>query len=296
MRKLITYLIICFPLALFGQHIIPYLPIYHGDIEKVIMKSIEYSGFDSLSRTYKKSDEVIWKTEYEFSENNELLRSVSYYKSEIRSESIYEYNTTGRRVFIKEIINDYGNNNLGNYSLKEFIYVSEDRKQLVRYNIWSYHQNNDSMFLITFFKDSKYDSQNNLKSFNQFGINYKGDTIKHGTYELTYDTLNQLIYYDEMAYDSMTIMIKSDTDHMYRPKEISIQEPVLLNRIKYNYNKKGLMYKDKHELNAKEFYLTDKGYSDYYEFDEKNNWIRLYRKWEGQSDYILSFERKIIYK
>lgn len=54
---------------------------------------------------------------------------------------------------------------------------------------------------------------------------------------------------------------------------IPILEPVLLNRIKYQYNKKGLTFKNVHELYAKEFYPDDKGFSDYYQFDEKNNWI-----------------------
>lgn len=296
MRKLVINIFILLPFVIFGQHLVPELPINTGEITKVIVRPIRVTVIDTLPMKYKRNADQSKRTEHIFENNNILSRTLYFNRNNIHREIQFEYDTVGRRVIIKETINGHGTKVTGNYTLREYIYSSDSRDKLVKYNIWYYSNEKDTLELSSFFKDIKFDAQNNLKSFKHYGIKHNGDTTKRGIYELSYNSHNQLIYYDEMAYDSMTIMVQSSTDSLYWPQEVAIEEPVILTRRKYHYNEEGLMYREDIELTSKEYNPYDNGYSDYYEFDEKNNWIKLYRKWDDQPEYVLNFEREIIYK
>ena len=295
-RYIISLLIILIPTISFGQ-LFPSISDFNGKMEKVVEKRYgkEVYLLNRWTGIYLPRCYSGWKYIYHLDTNGRPERRINSFKGKLRADYIYKYDSTEKVIHEREIVNDTVNNHKGDYIEDEYILDSEGKFEKV--NIWSFHSPDSSKKIIAVEKDIQYDSLNNITSYYRHGFDINGKEIKGELYVIFYDSKSRVIKVEEKAIGTKTILVEIE-NNMQTFKDIPISKPELLREWIYQYNTKGLLvfYTIKY---YGELYKSDSnGGKDYklsFKYDNKNNWIKMYKQL-GDSKKRLEAKRRIKYK
>lgn len=295
-RYIISLLIILIPTISFGQ-LFPSISNFNGEIEKVV--EIRYGKkmylFNRWTGIYLPRCSSGWKYVYHLDNNGRLERRINLFKGELRADNIYNYDSTEKVIHEREIVNDTVNDHKGDYIEDEYILDSEGKINKV--NIWSFQSSDCSKKIIVVEKDIQYDSLNNITSYYRHGYDINGKEIIGQLYVMHYDSLSRVIAVEEKAINQNTIIVKSD-NHTQSFKTVPISEPELLKKWIYKYNSKGQLVSYTIKYFGEVYKSSPDGVEDYklsFKYDNKNNWIKMYKQW-GNSKKRLEAKRRIRYK
>ncbi len=296
MRTILLYIIILIPTISFGQ-LFPSIQDFNGKIESVVEKRYgkELILFNRWTGVYLPRCYSGWKHVYHLDTNGRLESRINTFKGKLRANCIYEYDSSENVTHEREIDNDTVSNYKGNYIEDE--YIIDLNGKIEKVNIWSFHSADSSKKIIVVEKDIKYDSLNNITSYYRHGYDINDKETIGELYVIFYDSNSRVIRVEEKAIGTKTILIETE-NNMRAFKDIPISKPELLREWIYQYDSKGLLISYTIKYYGELHKGGPNGGKDYklsFRYDNKNNWIKMYKQL-GDSKKRLEAKRRIKYK
>jgi len=268
MNKFVVYLLILMPGFALGQ-LFPRLPDFAGHIKKVTERryGMEMNASKRDSGVFKPKTFSGWEYVYQF-ENAKLVSRISKINGEVNAYYLYQREVVGNRRIEREVIQNNGKGQKGDYIEYENFLNSDG--QVEKVNFWSFNARDNSRELFLVEKNAEYNN-GKLMAYTRHTVKEGGDLDTGEKCSLFYDVSENLnrIERQDIATNFKTVLY-------------------------YNYNKRGRV--NRFSIDYLVGLRNDQNTTRqdiYYKYDRHGNWIRRY--WISDKKRRLEDKRKIKY-
>lgn len=270
MKLFAAYILIMLPCITFGQ-LFPNVLDFKGNIGKVVEKKYgrEVNYFLIFKKIYRAKTYSGWKCTYLFDEKSNLIRRTNTIQEKVRADYLYQRDTIGNRIIVREIITDNTSGHEGDYIEYENFINQAGRVEKV--NFWAFNAKECTRELFQVEQDAEY-KENQLITFTRHLINENGDTATGEKCNLYYDSSGKLIRIDRI---DMASGFKTE--------------------IHYSYDDQGLVshYSVDFLVELQE-YGKNQIQDISYKYDSHGNWTQMY--WRSGKKNRLEAKRDIEYR
>jgi hypothetical protein len=270
MKIFATYILILLPSITFGQ-LFPNVQDFKGNIEKVVEKKYgrEVNYFLIFKKIYRSRTYSGWKCTYLFDEKSNLKKRTNTVEGKVKADYLYQRDTVGNRIIVREINMDKTSSNEGDYI--EYENFMNPAGRIEKVNFWAFNAKVCTRELFQVEKEAEY-RDDQLISYTRHLINENGETDTGEKCNLYYDSSRKLIRIDRI-----------DLSSGFKTE------------INYSYDDQGFVshYSVDFLVELQE-YGKNQIQDISYKYDSHGNWIRMY--WKSGDKNRLEAKRDIEYR